>query len=191
MSDLLTQVSEMAVNGSIIYKLDHIATIYIDNLFYFNVYRRYNSPYNIVIQDNNYDIHLHQDYTVRTSLQNVLCLQDQQSNMFYTDYTYSFRYNGPIQNLSSLDILDMRWSEIHYNYQGVIINVNGLYSVEYPVTEIPLSPPFIGVTAVTAVNVNDIYTETKYMNHQIQPEMQIQDVKNYTVLRSGKMIQKV
>jgi len=181
MSDLLTQVSEMAVNGSIIYKLDHIATIYIDNLFYFNVYRRYNSPYNIVIQDNNYDIHLHQDYTVRTSLKNVLCLQDQQSNMFYTDYTYSFRYNGPIQNLSSLDILDMRWSEIHYNYQGVIINVNGLYSVFNPFAEIPLSPPFTYVP-------NNIDTETKYMNNITQS--QTEDTTKYTVLRNGKMIQK-
>jgi len=125
-NERLADLSKMIVDGNIVQKLDHIATISINSRFYFNVYRRYNSPYNIVVEDHNMDIYLHQDYTVRKSLQNVLCLTDYDAAHMYTWNATSFKHNGPIPSLD-MDIADMRWSEIQAKYHAVSVNFGGIF----------------------------------------------------------------
>lgn len=90
----LISLSQMVVHGNIIHKLDYVASVYINCRYYFNVYRRYNSPYNFIIEDANGDIHLHQDHTVRTSLQNILCLSELDSQRLFTLNATSFKHNG-------------------------------------------------------------------------------------------------
>lgn len=114
-------MSQMVVGGQVMYKFDHIAVIYIDGRHYFNVYRRYNSPYNIMIEDYNMDVHLHQDHTMRTSLKTVLCLPD--STNMYMCCADSFKHNGPVLT----DILDMRWSEIQAQFQAVNVHLSGVF----------------------------------------------------------------
>lgn len=125
-NERLTELSQMVVNGQVTSKLDSIATIHINSRFYFNVFRRYNSPYNIVIEDYNGDIYLHQDHTIRTSLKTVLCLQDYQSSNIYTWNATSFKHNGPVPSIDK-DLADMRWSEIQAQYQAVSINFGGIF----------------------------------------------------------------
>lgn len=141
-NDKLVELSQMIVCGQITHKLDHIATIYINGRYYFNVYRRYNSPYNIVIQDNNNDIYLHQDYTIRKSLMNVLCLPEYLSNCIYTLDATSYKHNGQVPSLS-IDIADMRWTDIHTNYVAVIVNFGGIFYEPL----IPM-PPLIPTTPI-------------------------------------------
>jgi len=118
----LFELSQMVVNGMIVSKYDHIATVYIDGSHYFNVFRRYNSDYNFMIQDYNGDIYLHQDFIVRDSINTILCLD---SNMYTLEAT-SYLHNGPIP---SLEIVHMRWSEIHRRYQTIHVNVGGVFPV--------------------------------------------------------------
>ncbi len=124
----LKELSQMVICGQITYKLDHIASIYINNRYYFNVFRRYNSPYNIIIKDNNNDIYLHQDYTIRSSLKNILCLPEYMSNSIYSLNVTSYKHNGEAPRLST-DISDLRWTDIHAKYAAVVINFGGIFNV--------------------------------------------------------------
>jgi hypothetical protein len=141
-NDKLVELSQMVVCGQVTHKLDHIATIYINGRYYFNAYRRYNSPYNIVIQDDNNDIYLHQNYTIRDSLMNVLCLPTYLRNSIYTVEATSYKHNGQVPSLS-YDIADMRWTDVHTNYVAVIVNFGGIFYE--PVTPLP---PLIPTTPV-------------------------------------------
>ena len=125
-NDRLNELSQIIIDGVITYKLDHIATVFINDRHYFNVFRRYNSVYNIVVEDNNTDIYLHQDYTVRKSLQSIMCLSDYDTANINTWGATSYKHNGPVPSMS-VDIADMRWTEIHSNYQAVSVNFGGLF----------------------------------------------------------------
>lgn len=116
----------MVVNGTIISKFDHIATVYLDGRMYFNVFRRYNSDYNIVIQDYNNDVYLHQDYIIKESINSILCM----NNNIYTLGATSYKHNGPVPSLMP-DIADMRWTEVHGKYQKIDVN----FRVEYNIKE--------------------------------------------------------
>lgn len=122
----LTELSQMIVAGQITNKLDHISTIYFNGIRCINVFRRYNSVYNIVIEDSN-GIYLHQDHTVRKSLETVLCLPQYEAANIYTLGVTSYKHNGPPPYLNS-DIADMRWTEIQANYQAVSVNFGGIFN---------------------------------------------------------------
>lgn len=128
-NERLAQLSQMVVNGHVTHKLDSIATININSRFYFNVFRRYNSPYNIVIEDYNGDIYLHQDHTIRTSLKTVLCLPDDVAGNIYTWNATSYKHNGPVPSTDK-DIADMRWSEVQANYHAINVNFGGILYYE-------------------------------------------------------------
>ncbi len=121
----LRNLSQLTINDKVIYKLDHIATVYIYNVFYFNVYRRYNNRYEIVIEDLNGDFHLQPDYTVSQSLQNILCLSDEQMKTIRTQELFSFKYNSTPPTTHDI-IPDMNWSEIQYKWCGIIVNFEGI-----------------------------------------------------------------
>jgi hypothetical protein len=122
----LISLAQMVVHGNIIHKLDYIASVYINCRYYFNVFRRYNSPYNFIIEDANGDIHLHQDHTVRTSLQSILCLSELDSQRIYTLNATSFKQNGPVETMAR-DFADMRWSQIQAEYHAVNVNFGGIF----------------------------------------------------------------
>jgi hypothetical protein len=133
----------MIVDGNIIHKLDQIATIHINNRYYFSVFRRYNSPYNIVIEDYNGDIYLHKDQTVRSSLKTIMCLPDYEISNMYTWNATSYKHNGPLPSTDK-DIADMYWSEVQGLYHAVSVNFGGIfYSIPYEPThavEAPSTP---------------------------------------------------
>lgn len=120
----LIELSQMVINGTIISKFDHIATIYIDGRYYFDVFRRYNSDYNFMIYDYNGDIYLHQDFTIRDSINTILCVD---SNMYTIEAT-SYLHNGPVP---SLEIVNMRWTEVHMRYRTVSIDLGGVFPVDH------------------------------------------------------------
>jgi hypothetical protein len=125
-SQRLIDLSKMVINDTITHKLDHLATIYINKNFYFSVYRRYNSPYNIVIEDKNSDIYLHQDHTIRTSLKTVLCLDDYLTSKIYTLDATSYKHSGPVPSMDK-DVADMRWTELQGNYHAAVINFGSIF----------------------------------------------------------------
>ena len=122
----LKDLSKMVVDGVVVSKLDHIATIAINGRQYFNVYRRYNSTYNIIIEDANFDIYLHEDRTIRSSLAQILCLPYWESGNIYTWNATSYMHNGPPPSLT-MDIADMHWTEVQDRYCAIAVNFGGIF----------------------------------------------------------------
>jgi hypothetical protein len=130
----LNDLSKMVVNGAVVSKLDHIATIAINGRQYFNVYRRYNSSYNIIIEDTNCDVYLHEDRTIRSSLAQILCLPYWESGNIYTWNATSYMHNGPPPSVT-MDIADMYWTEVQDRYQAVAVNFGGIFHSLHSVAE--------------------------------------------------------
>jgi hypothetical protein len=119
----LAELAAMVVDGEHTYKLDHIATIHIGERFYFTVFRRYNSPYNIVVEDYNDDFYLFQNETVRCTLANILCLSEGEDAQLSTRMLFSFKHNGPAMSITSRDPLDMTWLELQERFEAANMNL--------------------------------------------------------------------
>lgn len=126
----------MLINGQPVSKLDYVAHISIHGSGYFNVFRRYNSRYEFLVEDLNGDIHYHKDVTIRQSLQAILCLTDEQMATAVIVYATGFKMQTPI----SLAI-DTHWSELHREHHGAMITVEGILE-DYPHATTPLSASF-------------------------------------------------
>jgi hypothetical protein len=130
------ELSMMLINGQPVSKLDYVAHISIHGSGYFNVFRRYNSRYEFLVEDLNGDIHFHKDVTIRQSLQAILCLTDEQMATAVIVYATGFKMQTPI----SLAI-DTHWSELHREHHGAMITVEGILE-DYPHATTPLSASF-------------------------------------------------
>lgn len=167
-NERLIDLSKMIINGEITYKIDHIATIHINGRHYFNVFRRYNSPYNIVIEDNNTDIYLHQDYTIRKSLQTVLCLPEYEAANIYTWNAVSYKHNGPIPSISH-DIADMRWTDVHSQYYGIDVNFGGIFQDEPPFEfhNVVVDPPSTPIAQIQTGPLTPPNAPARHSNEEI------------------------
>lgn len=123
----LAELSQIVIDGEITYKIDNIATVYINNRYYFNIYRRYNSSYNIVIEDYNNELHVQQDNTIRASLKKVLCLTEDDTHNMYTYTATSYKHNSSIPSTNK-DVLDMRWTDIHAQFQAINVDFRGIFT---------------------------------------------------------------
>lgn len=121
----LMSLAQTLVDNKITYKLDLIANIQINGLHYFSVFRRYNSVYEIVIEDMRGDVYCHKDYTIRKSLETILCISSHEADNMYTMNAVSYKHNSPISNMTN-DIADMRWSEMQKMYYGLNVNFGGI-----------------------------------------------------------------
>jgi len=126
----LEELSWMVVNGKMVKKLDLIAVITIYGEEYFTVYRRYNNVYEIVIKDYNNDIYIRKDESVYRSLQDILCLSDEQMENIVTLDAITFKYNLLLP--PSMNHLEkMMWSDIQTQWYGVVMNVGGILNEYY------------------------------------------------------------
>lgn len=120
---MLNTISEiMMPNGSITRKLDYLGAVRVYGQHYFNIWRRYNNVYEIVIEDFSGDFHFHRDYTIRESIQKVLCLSDEQMKDIYTIEAISFKHRADV----SEDVTYMRWTEIEHRWYALDLNVGGI-----------------------------------------------------------------
>jgi hypothetical protein len=129
----LDSLCEISVNGYVTRKMDFLGTVTICGRHYFNVFRRYNNVYEIVIEDLNGDYHFHKDYTVRQSLQRILCLSDEQMQDIHIHNVTSFKHNSC--PLTMNDAPNMRWTEIQAQWQAAAMEFRGILE-EYHALEI-------------------------------------------------------
>lgn len=165
----LIELSKMVIGNEITYKLDKIATIYINGRYYFDIFRRYNSPYNIMIVDENDDVYLHQDHTIRKSLKTVMCLPDSESDKMYTSSATSYKHGGPAPHMFC-DIADMRWTAVQDQYEAVIVNFEGMFNdtpLAMPFTPLIHHNPTIVPNAPTKISMSDINAATILMSLSI------------------------
>ena len=190
----LDSISEIVLpNGHVTRKLDFLGTVRIYNQYYFNVYRRYNNVYEIVLEDFAGDYHFHRDYTVRESLQKVLCLSDEQIHGLHTINAVSFKHRAVI----SEEVVDMRWTEVEHRWYALDMNLGGILkdfheqtpAVTIPesplLTTMPVAPPAPRAsrqsshrTSITPMNLSDRFAEVESLQA------------NTTVLRNGTVIRK-
>jgi hypothetical protein len=194
---MLHSIGEMLVNGRTMTKLDFLGTVRIYGDYYFNVFRRYNNVYEIVLEDFAGDFHFHRDYTVRQSIQKVLCLSDEQMEGLYTIDGIAFKNHS-----SDIDeITGMRWTEIQHRWYGVDMNLGGILQDFHCVPKVKLedsdmTPPLeivqpdtpladrtcIFSPIATPINLSDRFTAVE--NNTTLAE------EGVTVLRNGTRIAK-
>jgi hypothetical protein len=124
-NNALDAMCEISLNGYTTKKLDFLGTIHIYGVHYFNVFRRYNSVYEIVLEDFHGDFHFHKDYTIRQSLQSILCLSNEQMEGLYTRYATSFKH-GSCPMTSMHDAPNMHWSELQQQWQAAALDFGGI-----------------------------------------------------------------
>ena len=124
-NNALDSMCEISLNGYTTKKLDFLGTIHIYGVHYFNVFRRYNSVYEIVLEDFHGDFHFHKDYTIRQSLQHILCLSNEQMEGLYTRYATSFKH-GSCPMTSMHDAPNMHWSELQQQWQAAALDFGGI-----------------------------------------------------------------
>jgi len=116
--------SQMMVYGRPTNKLDFLGTISIYNYEYFNVFRRYNNVYEIVVEDYNCDLHFIKNETLRETLEGILCLSEEQTKNLYIQSAFSFKHQAEI--VITQDMVDMRWSDIQHLWGGLVLNMGGI-----------------------------------------------------------------
>ena len=119
--------------NAIHYKVDLIAIIYINDNLQYNVYRRYNSDYNIIIHDIFDNITCQINDTIRNSLRDIGTESDT------TRVYYAVSLSHGMNICSDKDILDMTWIDIQSNFDIVKIHIaiesdSTLYNVRQSIT---------------------------------------------------------
>lgn len=178
--------SEIVINGQITRKLDFIGTVSIYNWQYFNVWRRYNNPYEIVLEDPSGDFYFHRDCTVRQSVQRILCLTNEQMKNIHTLDVISFKTQSVVHH----NVVNLRWTEIQQRWCGANINLGGILEDFHATAQAyqeqttsqtnwePFSPPCgdrPNTEEIEPTNLSDRFTEMQ---------------ENVRVLRNGKVIKK-
>jgi hypothetical protein len=190
----LNLFSEIVINGRITRKLDFLGTVSIYGWQYLNVWRRYNNPYEIVLEDQNGDFYFHHDCTVRQSLQRILCLTNEQMKNIMTLEVIPFK----TQSIVYQNVVNVRWTEIQQRWCGASINLGGILEDFYatvqayrdqqeqqqdtPESFSPPPPPrgdrpHFQTEEIEPTNLSDRFT-------------QMEEDKNVRVLRNGKVIKK-
>jgi hypothetical protein len=121
-SSKLQELATMTIDGEQVCKLDYIATIYINDYMYFTVYRRYNNPYEIIVEDYAGEHHFHKDLTIKESIASILCLSDDEAEKMYIVSAVSFEYNMYIYD----DTLKYTWVQMASTYSGVYLKLAGI-----------------------------------------------------------------
>jgi len=124
-NNALDAMCEISLNGYTTKKLDFLGTIHIYGVHYFNIFRRYNSVYEIVLEDFHGDFHFHKDYTIRQSLQSILCLSNEQMEGLYTRHATSFKH-GSCPMTSMHDAPNMHWTELQQQWQAAALDFGGI-----------------------------------------------------------------
>jgi hypothetical protein len=188
----LDTLSEIIMpNGRIMRKLDFLGTICVYGRHYFNVWRRYNNVYEIVIEDFSGDFHFHKDYTIRESIQKVLCLSDEQIRGLYTIDAISFKHRADVSD----DVTSMRWTEIEHRWYALDLNVGGIlhdfHRIQTDNDEKEDVEPQSSLRITTNVPYNHI-TNRNLLFEPIATPIRLTDrfTDDFTVLRNGTKIAK-
>jgi hypothetical protein len=73
------------------------------------------------------ELYYHKDYTVRQSLQTVLCITAPEAEHLYTLSAMSYKHNAPAPtSATGQDISEMRWSDIQKNFYAIRVNFGGI-----------------------------------------------------------------
>lgn len=122
-NERLQNLATIMVNGSPVCKIDYIASIQIHSTHYFNVYRRYNNVYEIIVEDYRGEFHVFKDMPLRDIIASILCLPVCEYYSMSVLTAYSYGHNSPIY---SDFVINAPVSHIHSHYNGISVNLQGV-----------------------------------------------------------------
>jgi hypothetical protein len=128
----LYDLSLLHIRGDKLFKLDMVASIYLNGVKQLNVYRRYSNVYEFLLEDNYHTIHFQKDVRVMDSLHHLIGDLDDRA----TIHAYSHKHHGAFIHADDFHFETLRWSELHGRWQG------GSIYIETPLEQwaSPVSP---------------------------------------------------
>jgi hypothetical protein len=117
-NDVLHDLSLLSICGQSVHKLETLGTVFINNRKAYNVFRRFNSPYEILLESDDHTIHFHKNYYVLESLQRLLGSQMEHLEVVAV---YSYRHHGALVSPEACHIPTLRWDELHQMWSGASI----------------------------------------------------------------------
>jgi len=117
-NDVLHDLSLLSICGQSVHKLETLGTVFINNRKAYNVFRRFNSPYEILLESDDHTIHFHKNYYVLESLHRLLGSQMEHLEVVAV---YSYRHHGALVSPEACHIPTLRWDELHQMWSGASI----------------------------------------------------------------------
>ena len=117
-NEVLHDLSLLSICGQTIHKLETLGTVFIDNRKAYNIFRRFNSPYEILLESDDHTIHFHKNYYVLESLHRLLGSQMDHHEVVAV---YSYRHHGALVSPEACHIPTLRWDELHQMWSGASI----------------------------------------------------------------------
>jgi hypothetical protein len=117
-NEVLHDLSLLSICGQSVHKLETLGTVFIDNRKAYNVFRRFNSPYEILLESDDHTIHFHKNYYVLESLHRLLGSQMEHLEVVAV---YSYRHHGALVSPEACHLPTLRWDELHHMWSGASI----------------------------------------------------------------------
>jgi hypothetical protein len=127
-ADITVKMGETIVNNERIAKVDCIARIDMYGFWYFTIFRRYNSPYDILVEDIHKNIVLLERSsvaTIRSIVQQLRGLTAHDATTIYIANNYSVEFGSSITDIAR-EALDMSLVEVQKQYSALYLNLEGV-----------------------------------------------------------------
>ena len=157
----LHDLSLLHIRGDKLFKLDMVATIYLNGVKQLNVYRRYSSVYEFLLEDNYHTVHFQKDIRIMDSLHHLMGALDDRASI----YAYSHKHHGAFIHADDFHFETLRWSELHGRWQG------GSIYIETP-QEQWVSPVVSPVAPLDDYTCHEVYQESEeaFASPEASPE---------------------
>jgi hypothetical protein len=115
-NDVLNDLSHLNINGQSVHKLESLGTIYVHHRKRVNVFRRFNSVYEILFETDDHTIHFHKNIRVLDSLHQLFG-----SEMDHLEVmeVFSYKHHGALITHEAFHLPTLCWNELHYTWGGV------------------------------------------------------------------------
>jgi hypothetical protein len=115
-NEVLNDLSHLNINGQSVHKLESLGTIYVHHRKRVNVFRRFNSVYEILFETDDHTIHFHKNIRVLDSLHQLFG-----SEMDHLEVmeVFSYKHHGALITHEAFHLPTLCWNELHYTWGGV------------------------------------------------------------------------
>jgi hypothetical protein len=115
-NEVLNDLSHLRINGESVHKLESLGTIYVHHRKRVNVFRRFNSVYEILFETDDHTIHFHKNVRLLDSLHQLFG-----SEMDHLEVmeVFSYKHHGALITPEAFHLPTLCWNELHYTWGGV------------------------------------------------------------------------
>jgi hypothetical protein len=133
-SDVTCKMSEIIINHEPITKVDCLVRIDLYGFWHYTIFRRYNSPYDIIVEDINKNIVLLESSstaTIRNIVRHLRDILPSEADGIYIANNYALEF-GISDAIVTQYALDIPLIEIQKYYSGLYLNLEGVPSTPTP-----------------------------------------------------------